>query len=75
MFKPPLKIYDLAIDALRVKPDEIAFVSSNRWDVAGAANRGLKPIWVNRGGNPDEYPGLDPVAVIRNLAEVADLSL
>jgi 2-haloacid dehalogenase len=74
-FKPPPKVYDLAINALRMKADEIAFVSSNRWDVAGAANRGLKPIWVNRGGNPDEYPGLDPVAVIRSLAEVANLSL
>lgn len=75
MFKPPPKVYDLAINALRAKADEIAFVSSNRWDVAGAANAGLKPIWVNRGGNPDEYPGLEPAAVIRSLAEVAGLSL
>ncbi len=74
-FKPPPKIYDLAINALRVKAAEIAFVSSNRWDVAGAANAGLKPIWVNRGGNPDEYPGLEPVAIIQSLAEVADCSL
>jgi 2-haloacid dehalogenase len=74
-FKPPPKVYDLAIDALGVKADEIAFVSSNRWDVAGAANKGLKPIWVNRGGNPDEYPGLEPVAIIRGLAEVASFSL
>jgi 2-haloacid dehalogenase len=74
-FKPLPKVYDLAIDALGVKANEIAFVSSNRWDVAGAANAGLAPIWVNRGGNPDEYPGLEPVAVIRGLAEVAGLSL
>src|SRR5579871_179757 len=74
-FKPPPPVYDLAINALGVKPGEIAFVSSNRWDVAGAANVGLKPIWVNRAGNPDEYPGLDPAATIRSLAEVADLSL
>jgi 2-haloacid dehalogenase len=74
-FKPPPKVYDLAINALGVKADEIAFVSSNRWDVAGAANRGLEPIWVNRGGNPDEYPGLEPAAVIQSLAEVAGLSL
>jgi 2-haloacid dehalogenase len=74
-FKPPLKVYDLAINALGVKAAEIAFVSSNRWDVAGAANAGLKPIWVNRGGNPDEYPGLAPVVVIQSLAEVAAVSL
>ena len=72
-FKPPAKVYDLAITALRVKADEIAFVSSNRWDVAGAANSGLKPIWVNRGGNPDEYPGLEPVAIVRGLDEISAL--
>jgi 2-haloacid dehalogenase len=74
-FKPLPKVYDLAINALRVKAAEIVFVSSNRWDVAGAANAGLKPIWVNRGGNPDEYPGFEPVAVIQSLAEVAGVSL
>ena len=72
-FKPPAKVYDLAITALRVKADEIAFVSSNRWDVAGAANSGLKPIWVNRGGNPGEYPGLEPVAIVRGLDEISAL--
>ena len=72
-FKPPPKVYDLAITALGVKPGEIAFVSSNRWDVAGAANRGLKPIWVNRGGNPDEYPGLAPAATVRGLDEISAL--
>ena len=75
VFKPPRKVYDLAIDALGVKAGEIAFVSSNRWDVAGAAQAGLKPIWVNRAGNPDEYLDLAPVAVIRSLAEVAGLSV
>jgi hypothetical protein len=43
--------------------------------VAGAANAGLAPIWVNRGGNPDEYPGLEPVALIRGLDEVTGRSL
>jgi 2-haloacid dehalogenase len=74
-FKPLAKVYDLAIDRLGVKAKEIAFVSSNRWDVAGAANAGLAPIWVNRAGNPDEYPAFAPAAVIRSLAEVATLSL
>jgi 2-haloacid dehalogenase len=56
---------------LAAKSGEIAFVSSNRWDVAGAAAFGLTPIWVNRLGAPDEYPDLAPVAVVRSLAELA----
>jgi 2-haloacid dehalogenase len=74
-FKPPLKVYDLAVGTLAVNRDEIAFVSSNRWDVAGAANAGLKPIWVNRSGSADEYPDLAPVAVVRNLGELTTLKL
>jgi 2-haloacid dehalogenase len=74
-FKPPLRVYDLALNALHASPGEIGFVSSNRWDVAGAANAGLKPIWVNRAGNPDEYLELAPLAVIRGLSEISKLSL
>jgi 2-haloacid dehalogenase len=48
-------------------------VSSNRWDVAGAAAFGFAPVWVNRAGLPDEYPGLDPVAVLTDLRGLADI--
>jgi len=71
IFKPRIEVYDLAIKALSVKPNEIVFVSSNRWDVAGAANAGFKPLWVNRAGSPGEYPGLDPVSVIHDLKQMA----
>ena len=50
----------------------VVFVSSNRWDVAGAAAFGFAPVWVNRGQLPDEYPGLDPVAVAADLQALAD---
>jgi 2-haloacid dehalogenase len=72
-FKPSLDVYDLAIDALQLKPEEIGFVSSNRWDVAGARNAGFMPIWVNRSGNPDEYPNFKPVAVVKTLSEIVEL--
>lgn len=75
IYKPRLEVYALATRALRCEAAEIAFVSSNRWDVAGAANAGMKPVWVNRAGLPDEYLELPPAAVVRSLDEVADLSL
>jgi len=75
IFKPVLAVYDLAVNALGVTPNEIAFVSSNRWDVAGASNAGLKPVWVNRAGNPNEYPGLNPVATVSDLGQLAELQL
>lgn len=51
---------------------EIGLVSSNRWDVAGAANAGVAAIWVNRANMPDEYQGLGPSRVVTSLAALPD---
>jgi 2-haloacid dehalogenase len=68
IFKTSPRSYDLVLEAFSVKTDEVAFVSSNRWDIAGAAAFGFTPIWVNRLGLPDEYEELAPSAVIGSLS-------
>jgi 2-haloacid dehalogenase len=68
VYKPRREVYALVTAALDVAAGEVAFVSSNRWDISGAANFGFKPIWVNRAKMPDEYPDLGPVAVVSDLA-------
>jgi 2-haloacid dehalogenase len=72
-YKPRNEIYALVTKALSAQREEIVFVSSNRWDIAGAANFGFKPVWVNRAKMPDEYPDLAPVAIIENLAALPGL--
>ena len=67
VFKTSPAAYELALQALSVKAGEIVFVSSNRWDIAGASAFGLVPVWVNRLGMPDEYPSLPPSEVISSL--------
>jgi 2-haloacid dehalogenase len=58
VFKPHPKVYQLAVDRLAVRPDQIAFQSSNAWDVSGAATFGLRAVWINRLGLPPErLPG------------------
>jgi 2-haloacid dehalogenase len=58
IFKPHPSVYQLALDQLRVAADEIAFQSSNAWDVNGASTFGLRPVWINRFGAPAErLPG------------------
>jgi 2-haloacid dehalogenase len=67
-YKPKPDVYAAAQAAIGAKhPGEVGFVSSNRWDVAGAAAFGFAAIWVNRSGLPDEYPGAAPRAVLRSL--------
>jgi 2-haloacid dehalogenase len=66
-YKPRPEVYGLATEALGLRPDEIAFVSSNRWDVMGAVSFGFQAHWVNRAGAPDEYPDFPPQRRIGNL--------
>jgi 2-haloacid dehalogenase len=71
-FKPVPRVYALATDVFGVTPAEITFLSSNRWDIAGAKAFGFATIWVNRTGAPDEYPDLTPDCVVSNLLPLAD---
>jgi 2-haloacid dehalogenase len=70
VFKTSPRTYELVLQALPVAANEIVFVSSNRWDIAGAAAFGFTPVWVNRLGLPDEYAELAPGAVIASLREL-----
>jgi 2-haloacid dehalogenase len=66
-YKTDQRVYDLVTTHFRVYPEAVSFQSSNRWDVAGATVYGLRTVWINRTGAPDEYPGMAPAAVLRSL--------
>lgn len=58
IFKPDARVYQLAPDRLGVGVQEICFLSSNGWDVAGAGHFGFRVVWINRRGQPaDILPG------------------
>jgi 2-haloacid dehalogenase len=75
IYKPRREVYALASTALTLSPVEIGFVSSNRWDVAGAVAAGMTAIWDNRGSAPAEYGEFAPAATLRSLAELSTLKL
>jgi len=72
IYKPSPKVYKLACDAFGAEPDEIAFVSANGWDCAGAAAFGFRVIHVNRFHEADERLGAGPEAHVANLTEAAE---
>jgi 2-haloacid dehalogenase len=73
VFKPDPRVYQIAVDELGVKPEEIVFQSSNAWDAAGAAAFGLNVAWINRfGQSPERLPG-KPQIEIKDLAELPKL--
>lgn len=71
IYKPHPSVYQLAVDRLQVPPEEVAFVSSNFWDVSGAASFGFRTFWVNRAGNVADPLGFQPVAVLSGLDQLA----
>jgi len=75
MYKPRPEVYALVTARFGLKPSDVVFVSSNRWDVMGAASFGFRPVWVNRSAVPDEYPNHPPVQVVANLSSLTSLNI
>jgi len=73
VYKPDPRVYQIAVDALRVRPDQIAFQSANAWDAVGAASVGLRAVWVNRFGHRAERLPAQPEAEIKSLTELPGL--
>jgi len=60
VYKPSALVYELAPRALGLAAGEIVFVSSNAWDVAGAAAYGFTTCWCNRVNAPAEELDVTP---------------
>jgi 2-haloacid dehalogenase len=73
IFKPDPSVYQLAVDRLAVRPEQVCFLSSNAWDAAAAAHFGFRVAWVNRFGKERERIPADPAAVIKDLSELPAL--
>ena len=69
-FKTAPEAYALLHEVLALKLGEVALISSNRWDIAGAHAFGMPSFWINRTGQLDEYLDLAPT---RELASIADI--
>jgi 2-haloacid dehalogenase len=73
IYKPSPRVYQLALDRLRVPPPRIGFVSSNGWDAIGAKAFGFTTFWINRTGAPVDRHGPAPDRIISTLADLPPL--
>ncbi|HET7341115.1 MAG TPA: haloacid dehalogenase type II [Methylomirabilota bacterium] len=69
-YKPAPAVYALGPRTLGVPAEELLFVSSNAWDVAGAKAFGYQVAWCNRTGAPAEELGALPDLVVSRLDEL-----
>ena len=73
IFKPHPSVYQLVVDKLATPANRVCFMSSNGWDIAGAAAFGFRCVWVNRSGAPMENLPARPERQIRTLADLPTL--
>ncbi len=74
IFKPSPRTYNLGAEYMGVRATQLGFVSSNSWDVAGAASAGLLTFWIQRrGAGPPEKLGFATDHVVRALTDLAPL--
>ena len=74
VFKPHPAVYRLAAERLQTRAEEIGFVSSNYWDVCGAASCGLQAYWINRTAAVEDPLGPRPKAVVERLTDLIALT-
>ena len=70
IYKPAASVYALGPETLGIPADELLFVSSNAWDVAGAKSFGYRVAWCNRLGAPEEELGVTADYVVTTLTEL-----
>lgn len=47
-YKPEKRVYEWAAQKLNIKPDEMLMITSHGWDIAGAANAGMRTAFLKR---------------------------
>jgi 2-haloacid dehalogenase len=72
-YKPSPRVYGLGPKILSIPADNILFVSSNWWDVAGAKSFGYKVCWCNRTGVERQFFDAAPDTVVKSLNFMAEL--
>jgi 2-haloacid dehalogenase len=73
IYKPSARVYELVQQRFGCAPQQVLFVSSNGWDVAGAAAFGFVTVWVNRAGLPVDRLTDRPAFILADLTSIPSL--
>lgn len=72
-FKPNKEVYKIIPDKFNIDSKEVAFFSSNGWDIIGATKFGFNTIWLNRFNKETEVSEYKPNYIVHNLNEALNL--
>ena len=70
VFKPSAQVYNQVEHIIGCSKSDVLFVSSNGWDIAGAAGFGFKTAWVNRLQDPIDRLPHKPMHIVEDLTSI-----
>ena len=70
VYKPDPRVYQLVLDRMKVKAEQVCFVSANTWDAQAAANFGFQTARIDRFGLIDENIPGKPKMMLKSLEEL-----
>ena len=70
IFKPSPLVYKQVEKIMECSKSDVLFVSSNGWDIAGAAGFGFKTAWVNRLQEPIDRLAHNPMHIVEDLKSI-----
>ncbi|HET7318197.1 MAG TPA: haloacid dehalogenase type II [Nitrospirota bacterium] len=74
IYKPSPRVYMLGPERMKVSSEQLGFVSSNSWDISGAASAGLPTFWIQRIENePPEELGFSADHTVQSIGELAQI--
>ena len=70
IFKPSPLVYKQVEKIMECSKSDVLFVSSNGWDIAGAAGFGFTTAWVNRLKDPIDRLPHKPMHIVEDLTSI-----
>jgi 2-haloacid dehalogenase len=71
-YKPAPRVYQYAAVRLNQPIEKVRLISSNPFDIMGAAAAGMQVAWINRPGGVFDTLGTTPPLTARTLTELVD---
>ena len=71
-YKPCKEVYTYAAGKMGVSVDDCMLVSVHGWDIAGAANAGMRTAWVQQQHHPPYPLGPEPDLTCTGLSDLAE---
>ncbi len=73
-YKPSPAVYEFVEEQLALPRNKICFISSNSWDIAGAASYGFNSVWINRYNRTAEHLPYKADKEISSLSDMIEIA-